>query len=456
MEKLDAKNIWAEIINRISAKIGTDAVDMWLKPIKPLFFENNALKLEIPNQVFYQTLRDRYEPDLITALRSITGGEANVEYNIPMGASNTTAAPMPPPMLDERHEIRAGMTAFPNRLNPNYIFQEFVEGPSNRFACGVANAVSKKLGDRTNNPFVIFSRPGLGKTHLLHAIGNEILKSSANAKVLYMSGEEFVFEYIESLQKKTSDAFRRKYRSLDCFLVDDIQFVAGKEASEKEFFYTFNALVESKKQIVLTSDRMPNELAIDERLSSRLLAGIVAEIKPPDAETRIAILRRKRDKNKFSIPDDVVNFLGEHIKASIREMEGALYQINTYCSIHNAQPTIPVAREILGALLVSDDRQSSVSMDSIKKVVARHFKLPVEEFNSKRKSHSIAWPRQIAMYLSHELTECSLPEIGKAFDRDHSTVVHARDQVKRKLDEDPFFSAEINQIKTDIRSVENL
>ena len=455
MDNMDAKTLWIAVIAKISGTLGPDAVDMWLKPAKPLVFENNALKLEIPNQVFFQTLRDRYEQHIISAMREITGVEAILEYSIPMGSSAPHSPILPPEQPEPRMEPRrAAHSTFPNRLNPNYIFDEFVEGPSNRFACGVARAVAKKFGDKTSNPFVIFSKPGLGKTHILHAIGNEIIRNNAGSKVLYLSGEEFVYEYIESLQKKSSDAFRKKFRSLDCFLVDDIQFVAGKEASEKEFFYTFNALVESKKQIVLTSDRMPNELAIDERLSSRLLAGIVSEIKPPDDETRIAILRKKRDKNKFSIPDDVIKFLGENIKASIREMEGALNQINIYCTIHNTQPTIPVARELLGAMVAEE--RISVNIDIIKRVVSRHFKLDIEELNSKKKSQSISWPRQIAMFLAHEMTECSLPEIGRAFDRDHSTVVHARDQVKRKLEEDPFFSVEINQIKTDIKSVEKL
>jgi len=456
VDNMDSKTLWLAVLTKISGDLGPDAVDMWLKPAKPLVFENGALKLEIPNQVFFQTLRDRYEQHIIAAMREITGGDAILEYSIPMGSSAPPAQPLPPEPVETVFETRQshGGSAFSNRLNPNYVFDEFVEGPSNRFACGVARAVAKKFGDKTNNPFVIFSKPGLGKTHILHAIGNEIIRTNAGSKVLYLSGEEFVYEYIESLQKKSSDAFRKKFRSLDCFLVDDIQFVAGKEASEKEFFYTFNALVESKKQIVLTSDRMPNELAIDERLSSRLLAGIVSEIKPPDEETRIAILRKKRDKNKFNIPDDVIKFLGENIKVSIREMEGALNQINIYCTIHNTQPTIPVARELLGAMVAEE--HVSVNIDIIKRVVARHFKLDMEDLNSKKKSQSISWPRQIAMFLAHEMTECSLPEIGRAFDRDHSTVVHARDQVKRKLEEDPFFSVEINQIKTDIKSVEKL
>jgi len=449
VENTDAKNLWTAVTAKIAHDISADAAEMWLKPVKALVFDHNSLKLEVPNQVFYQTLRERYEKNIMAALRDITGAEAIVEYSIPMGSSSPAPLSAPEHIQPRQPEHRHSQAAFPNRLNPNYIFDEFVEGPSNRFACGVGRAVAKKVGDKTSNPFVIFSKPGLGKTHILHAIGNEIIKNSAGAKVLYLSGEEFVYEYIESLQNKTSDSFRKKYRSLDCFLVDDIQFVAGKEASEKEFFYTFNALVESKKQIVLTSDRMPNELSIDQRLSSRLLAGIVAEIKPPDEETRIAILRKKRDKNRFAIPDEVINFLGASITASVREMEGALYQLNSYCAIHNSAPTVSVAKELLGAL-IDGEKRVSVDIDTIKNSVARQYKLDVEDFNSKKKSHSISWPRQIAMYLAHELTECSLPEIGRAFDRDHSTVVHARDQVKRKLESDPFFSAEINQMKSEI------
>ena len=449
---METKTLWSQILSEMEQSIGKDAAEMWLKPINPLVFNNNVLKLEVPNQVWYQTIKDRYENKILSVLKTINGQEVILEYTIPMGHSTQQKpADIPAPVVVV--EKKKG-TAFPNRLNPNYTFEAFIEGPSNRFAYRAAQAVVKKLGDRSNNPFVVFSSPGLGKTHLLHAIGNEILKGDHKSKILYMSGEEFVNEYIQSLQNKTSETFRNKYRSLDCFLVDDIQFVAGKDRSEQEFFYTFNTLFESKKQIVLTSDRTPNELELDKRLASRLLSGIVAEINVPDVETRIAILRQKRDIHRFNIPDDVIGFIGEHAKTSIREMEGCLYRVDSYSTIHGVQPTVDIIKEVLADMLDLEEKRSNVDIDSIIKIVSKHFKIDIKDFKSQKRTHSISWPRQIAMYLSNELTDFSLPEIGKAFDRDHSTVVHARDQVKKEIDENPFFSAEINQIISEVKAVD--
>ena len=270
---------------------------------------------------------------------------------------------------------------------------------------------------------------------------------------MYMSGEEFVNEYIESMHQKTGDAFRKKYRFLDCFLVDDIQFVVGKAASSEAFFYTFNTLFESGKQIVLSSDRSPQQLEWDERLSSRLLSGISTEIKYPNTEARIAILRQKRDSMNFIVGDDVITFLAEGMQTNIRQLEGALNTLRGYCTTHGITPTIPIAKELLVDYLTTE-KENTVSVNTIKKVVGKHFNIRMEDFNAKRKTQSIAWPRQIAMFLTTELTDLSLPEIGREFNRDHSTVVHARDLVKEKVTTDPFFTAEINQIIADIKGVD--
>lgn len=468
MDKIDLKIIWPALMAEIEKEIGADVCEMWLTPVKPLVFENGVLTLEIPDQLWFQTIRSRYENKIVTLLASMSGlNTCRIEYTIPLKtehaqspeeeaiAANAAATASSAPAHGQHDQSdRPRPRIFSNRLNPSYTFDKFIEGTFNIFANKAAQAVVKKLGDRTNNPLVIYSTPGLGKTHLLHAIGNEILKNSANKKVLYISGEGFVSEYIESLQKKTPNAFRKKYRDLDCFLVDDIQFVAGKDASEREFFNTFNALYDSKKQIVLTSDKTPNELGLEERLSSRLLSGIVAEIKVPDMETRVAILRAKREQENFSIPDDVLLFIAEHIKSSIREMEGCLYRLSSYCSIHEIVPTKDVAKELLSDIISPDDDFASVNISSIKRVVGKHFNVDIKDFKAKKRSHAVAWPRQIAMYLANELTGMSLNDIGLEFDRDHATVVHARDKVKQELNESPFFSAEMNQIINEIKTVD--
>ena len=434
--------------------IGKDTYDIWFRPAQ-FGYAGNILTISLPNQFWSKTIRERYEHIIKDVFLKHLGAEITIVYEVsvqePAPAVQSAqdvipAAPAPAAPVIKKN-------SFPSRLNSAYMFDNFIESPSNRFAYKAAEAVVHKLGNRENNPLVIYSSPGLGKTHLLHAIGNQILKENPNAKVLYMSGEEFVSEYIEALQNKASESFRKKYRSLDCFLMDDIQFVAGKSASEVEFFYTFNALFESHKQIVLSSDRTPQQLELDERLSSRLLSGICVEVKRPNLETRIAILRQKRDSINFDIGDDVLAFIAEGVQTNIRELEGSLFRLVAYCGMHNVTPTISIAKELLADILVSDN-DLSINVNTIKKIVGKHFNIKMEDFNSKRKTQSIAWPRQIAMFLTTELTDLSLPEIGREFNRDHSTVVHARDLVKEKIETDPFFAAEINQIILDIKAVD--
>ena len=453
VDNLQAYPQLVPVFQDIENIIGKDTYDMWLRPAQ-FSYEGNTLTISLPNQFWGKTIRERYEHIIMDAFLKHLGAEITIVYNVSAqepaisvnSAQDVISVSQYMPSLPKKNP-------FPSRLNSSYTFDNFIESPSNRFAYKAAEAVVHKLGNRENNPLVIYSAPGLGKTHLLHAIGNQILKENPHAKVLYMSGEEFVSEYIEALQNKASESFRKKYRSLDCFLMDDIQFVAGKSASEVEFFYTFNALFESRKQIVLSSDRTPQQLDLDERLSSRLLSGIIADLKRPKLETRIAILRQKRDYINVDIGDDVLSFIAEGIQTNIRELEGSLFRLVAYCGMHGVTPTISIAKELLSDIL-TNETDLSINVNSIKKIVGKHFNVKMEDFNSKRKTQSIAWPRQIAMFLTTELTDLSLPEIGREFNRDHSTVVHARDVVKEKVEIDPFFAAEINQIILDIKAVD--
>ena len=454
MDTLSTGETLAPVFTEIETILGKDTYDMWLRPAS-FGFEGQTLTIQLPNQFWQKTIQSRYEHIIKDAFLKHTGLEITVSYIIKeiKDPVQTVLQSTPIPSAVQTAAPVIQKSPFPARLNDSYRFDNFIESPSNRFAYKAAQAVVNKLGNRENNPLVIYSTPGLGKTHLLHAIGNQILQQNPAARVLYMSGEEFVSEYIEALQNKSSESFRKKYRSLDCFLMDDIQFVAGKSASEIEFFYTFNALFESRKQIVLSSDRTPQQLDLDERLSSRLLSGIIAEVKKPNLETRIAILRQKRDSINFDIGDDVLAFIAEGIQTNIRELEGSLFRLVAYCGMHGVTPTIAIAKELLADIL-TNDTDLSINVNSIKKIVGKHFNIKMEDFNSKRKTQSIAWPRQIAMYLTTELTDLSLPEIGREFNRDHSTVVHARDVVKDKVAADPFFAAEINQIILDIKAVD--
>lgn len=444
------------IFQEIEQIIGKETYDLWFKTTG-FTFNGNTLSISVPDVIWEQTIHNRFETTIVDCFLKHTGQAIQLEYQVETNSvpAAVSSAQDILPILAEKNTFPVQENPFAARFNPNYTFDNFIESPSNRFAYKAAQAVVAKLGARENNPLVIYSAPGLGKTHLLQAIGNEILRQNPQAKVMYMSGEEFVNEYIESMQQKTGDAFRKKYRFLDCFLVDDIQFVVGKSSSTEAFFYTFNALFESGKQIVLSSDRSPQQLEWDERLSSRLLSGISTEIKRPNTEARIAILRQKRDSMNFIVGDDVISFLAEGVQTNIRELEGALFRLRAYCTTHNVTPTIPIAKELLGDLL-TNEKNKNVSVNAIKKVVGKHYSIRMEDFSSKRKIQSIAWPRQIAMFLTTEMTDLSLPEIGREFSRDHSTVVHARDLVKEKLKQDPFFAAEINQIIAEINAVENM
>lgn len=451
VENLNINEIWAALLKKLENSLGKDVCEMWIKPMKIISFNGGILKIELPSEVWLKTIKDRYENSLLEALTEILNTTFSIEYTITSKED---------PSRDDYHSLPEtysyqSRNPFINKLNSYFTFEGFIEGPSNRFAYKASEAVVKKMGERSNNPFVIFSAPGLGKTHLLHAIGNQILKEKPFAKVLYMSGEGFVSEYIESLQKSTQDSFRKKYRSLDCLLIDDIQFVVGKERCEEEFFYTFNSLFDNRKQIVLTSDRTPNQLGLSERLSSRLLSGIVAEIKRPDLETRIAILRQKRDSNQFDITDDVLAFIAEGVQGSIRELEGCLFRLSTYCNIHGVNATISIAKEVLADILTLEREKYSISVNQIKKVVCKYFKISIEDLNSKKKNNSIAWPRQVSMYLATELTSLSLPEIGREFNRDHSTVIHSKEKVKEEIDNNLLFAPIINDLITKVKAVDN-
>lgn len=453
MNNLEIKNLWADLLKKIETDIGPETVELWLKPVKPLLLEGETLKIEVPDSFVFETLRNRYESRILDILREVTGTDLKLEYSVPLSAALPAKKPAPVIAAVSVQAQKDSSCGY-GILNPNYTFDSFVVGPSNRWAHATAEAVSKKPGYHYN-PFFLYSPPGLGKTHLLHAIGNSILNQNPAAKILYTACEELVNEYIGSIQNKTSDAFRNKYRRLDCLLLDDIQFLVGKAKSEEEFFYTFNSLFESKKQIVISSDRTPRELSLDQRLISRFLSGMVADIKTPDLETRIAILRKKKEAYKFLIPDDVLCYIAESVKKSIRELEGSLIRVEGYCTSHDTQATRDIVKDVLKDVISHQEPEFKVGMDTIKKVVAEKYSLDVHDLKSQKRTEAISFPRQIAMYLACELTDLSLPAVGEAFGKDHTTVMYARDKIKQLLLSDPFFGENVNQLISRIKAVDN-
>ena len=450
MENNDINEIWAKMLEKLEITLGKDTCEMWIKPMKIVSFNEGVFQIEVPNASWLKTIKDRYEKNLLSALTEVTNIPFSVDYVFQKQEETPVQIPIVKPISNYKKPTPREET----KLDPHYTFQGFIEGPSNRFAYKAAEMVAKKVGNRANNPFVIFSAPGLGKTHLLHAIGNEILRNNPHAKVLYMSGEDFFTEYLDYITKKSPIAYHKKYSNTDCLLLDDIQFLLGKESSETEFFYTFDLLFNNSKQIVLTCDKTPSQLNFSERLSSRLLSGISAEIKRPDLETRIAILRHKRDVNNFDIPDDVLSFIAQGVQTNIRELEGCLYKLIMFMNTHNVNATVNVAKEVLSDIINLEEQKFNISINKIKKVVCKHFNVNLEDLNSKKKSNSIAWPRQVAMYIATELTSLSLPEIGREFNRDHTTVLHAKEKVKEELIKNTFFIPVYNVITEEIKSVD--
>ncbi|MBE3576436.1 MAG: chromosomal replication initiator protein DnaA [Limnochordales bacterium] len=330
-------------------------------------------------------------------------------------------------------------------LNPKYTFDTFVVGANNRFAHAACLAVAESPAE-SYNPLFLYGGVGLGKTHLMQAICHYVLERSPNARVMYVTSEKFTNELINGIQKKAMDQFRARYRTLDILLIDDIQFVAGKDSTQEEFFHTFNALYEANKQIVISSDRPPKEIpTLEERLRSRFEWGLMADIAPPDFETRIAILQRKAALDNLEVSPEVITYLAEQIQSNIRELEGALNRVVAYASLAGRELTVDLAREALKPMLSSNPMRVTVA--AIQKVVAEYFGVPLDELRGKRRSRSVAFPRQIAMYLARELTDASLPQIGEEFGRDHTTVLHACEKVKAELAQDRSLQVHLQTLK---------
>jgi chromosomal replication initiator protein len=443
----DIKSVWEELLKKLGAEVGSESIDLWIRPIKPLFIEEGTLKLEVPDSIIYNTVKQRYEEKIVSLLMELTGKELKINYSMSLAPSEPPPAAKPAPVA----------VALPRNyfsFNPNYTFESFIMGTSNRFAVASAEGVAKTPGQ--TNPFFIYSAPGLGKTHLLHAIAHGIFKNNPGAKILYTASENFVNEYIDAVRGQATEQFRSKYRKLDCLLLDDIQFLVDKERSEEEFFYTFNSLFDSKKQVVVTSDRPPRELALGQRLISRFLSGVVADIKIPDFETRVAILRQKRDHHKYDIPDDVITFIAENVKKSIRELEGCLITVGNFCSNMKIQPSIDAVKEIIKDHISDPEHDDKkVTIELIKNVVSDKYNIEMKDFNSKKRNENIAFPRQVAMYLACSLTEMSLNDIGDAFGRDHATVLYAKNKIGQMVQTDPYFNETLNQMIAKIKNVSN-
>jgi chromosomal replication initiator protein len=427
-----SEKLWDAVLARIEAKINRHSFATWFRPTLFLSQEDDALRIGVPNAQFREWLSKNYLGVLHEALIEVGSPELRVVFE---------------EVGDEPVQSAAAAVSGPERenshLNPKYTFESFVVGASNQFAHAASRAVAE-IPSKSYNPLFIYGGVGLGKTHLMHAIGHYILAREKRLNVLYISTDRFINEMINAIRFDRLPAFRQKYRAIDVLLVDDIQFIAGKDRTQEEFFHIFNALHDAQKQIVVSSDCPPRQIpTIEERLHSRFEWGLIADIQPPDIETKVAILRKKAEAERVEVPENVALFIASKVRTNVRELEGSLIRLIAYASLTGRDIDLPLAHETLRDLLHTEDKPVTIEM--IQKFVADHYSLKISDLKAKNNSKSIAGPRQIAMYLTKNLTGASLPEIGKEFGgKHHSTVIHSIRKVEDHRRHDPDFDRQIN------------
>src|SRR3989338_8122755 len=422
------ESLWTRLLSSLEHKIPEAALDTWVRSSRLMAVEGDRLQIAAPNKFSRDWLAEHYLPALAAAAQDCLGG--NPQVSIVVDATPAPAHPLgddaalPPP------------TPTPSWLIPRYTLETFVVGSSNQFAQAACQAVAE-LPSKAYNPLFIYGGVGLGKTHLLHAVGHQITRLFPHMKVLYLYSERFTNDLINAIRYDRTAEFRAKYRTIDLLLIDDIQFISGKERTQEEFFHTFNDLYEARKQIVVSSDSAPKEIPdLEERLRSRFEWGLIADIQPPDFETRVAILKKKAEIERVRLPDDVAYLIASRIKANIREIEGSLTRMIAFCSLSGRDMSVELAQEVLADLWCEEERV--ITMEHIQRKVAEFFGIKLSDMRAKNRTKSVAFPRQIAMYLSRQLTHSSLSDIGRAFGgKDHTTVIHAVSKLQGLIQEDP-------------------
>ncbi|MGE5633458.1 MAG: chromosomal replication initiator protein DnaA [Caulobacteraceae bacterium] len=434
--------IWEKTLDVIKVELTEVSFNTWLKAIHPLSIKDNLITFSVPDDFTKGILEARYVTLIKNALKQVTGEYFDIKFVIPTEENYAS-------IVDEEIQKNSIEEADNSSLNPKYTFDTFVIGNSNRLAHAASVAVAESPA-KAYNPLFIYGGVGLGKTHLMHAIGHYILKQNKRTKVVYISSETFTNELINSIRDDRNNEFRNKYRNVDILLIDDIQFIAGKERTQEEFFHTFNSLYEANKQIIISSDRPPKEIpTLEDRLRSRFEQGLIADIQPPDLETRIAILKKKAKTENLSISDNVMLLIAKKIQSNIRELEGALIRIVAYSSLTNGEINEDLASEALKDI-ISNSKPRLVTPAAIKEVVGQYYSIKIEDFNAKKRNKSIVLPRQIAMFLCRELTDLSLPRIGEEFGRDHTTIMHAYEKISSDMKIDIQLKSVIEEIRNKI------
>ncbi len=445
----DLTSLWEKTLNIIKGEMSEVSFNTWIKSCNPISISSNTIKISVPNSFTQDILEKRYKDLVINSIEAACSKSYNIEFILESDILEAEEKEKEKEENKVKGNEKSSVTVndeMSSTLNPKYTFDSFVVGNSNRFAHAASLAVAEAPA-KAYNPLFIYGGVGLGKTHLMHAIGHYVLQGNPNAKVVYVSSEKFTNELINAIKDDRNVEFRNKYRNVDILLIDDIQFIAGKERTQEEFFHTFNELHDANKQIILSSDRPPKEIpTLEDRLRSRFEWGLIADIQAPDFETRMAILKKKADVENLSVPNEVMVYIATKIKSNIRELEGALIRIVAYSSLTNRPITVDLATEALKDIISSKQNQS-VTIDIIQDVVSAYFNLRVEDLKSQRRTRNIAHPRQIAMYLSRKLTDMSLPKIGEEFGgRDHSTVIHAYEKISDNLTKDESLQHTINDL----------
>ena len=434
--------IWQKTLGLLQNELTEISFNTWIKTIEPLSLQNNTINLAVPAEFNKGILESRYQTLIKNAIKQTTYKEYSIKFVVPSQENIEK--------YTNQSESNNNEDALVSVLNPKYTFDTFVIGHSNRFAHAAALAVAEAPA-HAYNPLFIYGGVGLGKTHLMHAIGHFVLQQNSSLKVLYVSSEKFTNELINAIKDDKNEEFRSKYRNIDILLIDDIQFIAGKERTQEEFFHTFNALYEANKQIILSSDKSPKEIVtLEDRLRSRFEWGLIADMQAPDIETRIAILRKKAQLENLDVPNDIMVFIAEKIASNIRELEGALNRVIAYSSLTENEITVDLATEALKDIL-STNKVRAINCNTIQDAVARYFDIRPDDFKSKKRSRDIAFPRQIAMFLCRELTDMSLPKIGQAFGgRDHTTVIHACEKIVEEFKTNTETKRAINELKKNL------
>jgi chromosomal replication initiator protein len=439
----DTASIWENTLKLIREELAEVSYNTWFKVIQPIEIADEYVILCAPNEFIKNILETRYITLIFNALQQVTSREYEIKIILPEEKESGA--------VGRSGQVQGSKGDTPESdigiLNPKYTFDTFVIGNSNRFAHAASLAVSEAPA-KAYNPLFIYGGVGLGKTHLMHAIGHYILRNNPRTRVVYTTSEKFTNDLINSIRDDKNVEFRNRYRTTDVLLVDDIQFIADKERTQEEFFHTFNSLYEASKQIIISSDRPPKEIpTLEDRLRSRFEWGLICDIQPPDFETRIAILKKKAKLENIETPDEVLIFIAKKIESNIRELEGALIRVAAYSSLTNREINMELTQEALKDFF-SNSKPRMITVDLIKRVVSEYYSIRIEDFKSKKRTRAIAFPRQVAMYLTRELTDLSLPKIGEEFGgRDHTTVLHAYDKISAEIKTDESLKLAIDEIQ---------